>query len=188
MPPVGCGAAPREAKMGNLWLKCTFLSYFETCFSCQKSSCIHPNRQKPRKTTTIRVICAMFCVFSLPLLSRSRSAWGARAMKRPCTGGCSGLQGHLLPRRCCPASAMEPLPAASCWGAHRHRCCPPWQRQHAFALARWPLKTSQQQQTTLARSRRVRVEGAPARRAGKGVWQGKGVWDKIKGFSKAEGL
>ena len=45
------------------------------------------------------------------------------------------------------------------------------------------LKTRQrQQQTTLARSRRARVEGAPARRAGKGVWQGKGVWDKAKGL------
>ena len=164
---------------------------------------LNDSRAHKKTTTAVRVICAMFCAFPPPLLSRSRSAWGARAMKPPCAGGCSGvqgflvaaaccpasagLQGHLLPRCCCPASAMKPLPAAGCWEAHRHRCCPPW--QHAFALTHWPLKTRQrQQQTTLAWSRRARVEGAPARRAGKGVWQGKGVWDKVKGCSKAEGL
>ena len=174
MPPAGCGAAPREAKMGIFWLKMhVFKAFLRTVFKAIFNALFE---RQPRKTTTIRVSCAIFCAFSLPLFSRSRSAWAARATKPLCAG-------HLLPRRCCPASAMKPLPAAGCWGAHRHRCCPPWQRQHAFALARWPLKTRQrQQQTTLARSRRARVEGAPARRAGKGVWQGKGVWDKAKGL------
>ena len=167
------GSAPRSKNGHFLAQMHVFKAILRTVFKAIFNALFE---RQPRKTTTIRVSCAIFCAFSLPLFSRSRSAWAARATKPLCAG-------HLLPRRCCPASAMKPLPAAGCWGAHRHRCCPPWQRQHAFALARWPLKTRQrQQQTTLARSRRARVEGAPARRAGKGVWQGKGVWDKAKGL------
>ena len=54
MPPAGGGAAPREAKMDVFWHKCTFFSYFETCFSCQKCSHTQLNGHKLRETTTTR--------------------------------------------------------------------------------------------------------------------------------------